>query len=128
MHSEMWTFIKNSQNIQTSKAQITTEKMKTGLIVCNIRKFKIPRRRRQREHQKNNRLNRQKENFAHASLFFVHFFFVLSLYDYDMKLPNFTLVYEGRKQATLEFSLSLSQNGYCCWEFGSRRVRLYLTI
>ena len=25
-----------------------------------------------------------------------------------MKLPNFTLVYEGRKQATLEFSLSLS--------------------
>ena len=61
---------------------------------------------------------------------FLYIFFLLSLYDYDMKLPNFTLVYGGRKQATLEFSLSLSlsQKGYCCWEFGSRRVRLYLTI
>ena len=75
----MWTFIKNSQNIQTSKAQITTEKMKTGLNVCNIRKFKISRRRRQRERQKNSRLNRQKENFAHASLFFVHFFFTFTV-------------------------------------------------
>ena len=39
---------------------------------------------------------------------FLNIFFLLSLYDYDMKLPNFTLVYGGRKQATLEFSLSLS--------------------
>ena len=39
---------------------------------------------------------------------FLYIFFLLSLYDYDMKLPNFTLVYGGRKQATLEFSLSLS--------------------
>ena len=40
---------------------------------------------------------------------FLYIFFLLSLYDYDMKLPNFTLVYGGRKQATLEFSLSLSK-------------------
>ena len=39
------------------------------------RDFTIQRRRRQREHQKNNnRFNRQNNNFARASHYFVHFF------------------------------------------------------
>ena len=42
----------------------------------NIRDFKIPRRQWQWERQKNNRLNRQNNNFARASRFFVHFFAV----------------------------------------------------
>ena len=37
---------------------------------------KMPRRRRQRERQKSNRLNKQNNNFARASRFFVHFFTV----------------------------------------------------
>ena len=39
-----------------------------------IRDFKIPRRGRQRERQKNNRFYKQNNNFARASRFFVHFF------------------------------------------------------
>ena len=37
------------------------------------RDFKMPRRRRQRERQKNNWLNKQNNNSARASRFFVHF-------------------------------------------------------
>ena len=33
-------------------------------------------------------LNKQNNNFARASRFLVHFF--LSLYDYNVKVPNFT--------------------------------------
>ena len=40
----------------------------------DIRDFKIQRRGRQRERQKNNRLYKQNNNFARASPFFVHFF------------------------------------------------------
>ena len=39
-----------------------------------IRYFKIQRRGRQREHQKNNWFNMQNNNFARASRFFVQFF------------------------------------------------------
>ena len=39
-----------------------------------IRNFKIQRRGRQRERHKNNRFNKQNNNFARASHFFVHFF------------------------------------------------------
>ena len=42
--------------------------------VSNKRDLKIPRRRRQRELQKSNRFDKQNNNFAHASRFFVHFF------------------------------------------------------
>ena len=38
------------------------------------RDFKIQRRGRQRERQKNNWFNKQNINFARASRFFVHFF------------------------------------------------------
>ena len=38
------------------------------------RDFQIQRRRRQRERQKGNRFNKQNNNFARASHFFVHFF------------------------------------------------------
>ena len=38
------------------------------------RDFTIQRRGRQRERQKNNRFNKQNNNFARASHFFVHFF------------------------------------------------------
>ena len=39
-----------------------------------IRDFKIPRRRRQLERQKNNTFNKQNNNFARTSHFFVNFF------------------------------------------------------
>ena len=38
------------------------------------RDFKIQRRGRQGEHQKNNWFNKQNNNFARTSRFFVHFF------------------------------------------------------
>ena len=38
------------------------------------RDFKIQRRGRQREHQKNNWFNKQNNNFARAPRLFVHFF------------------------------------------------------
>ena len=58
------------------------------------RDFKIQR---EQERQKNNWFNKQNNNFARASRFFVHFFPVL--HDYEVKMPNFAF-YGGRKQAT----------------------------
>ena len=46
------------------------------MLVVGIKDFKMPRRRRQRERQKGNRLNKQNINSARASRFFVHFFAV----------------------------------------------------
>ena len=43
-------------------------------LFMNTSDFKIQRRGRQRERQKNNRFNKQNNNFARASHFFVHFF------------------------------------------------------
>ena len=40
----------------------------------DIRDVKIQRRGRQQERQKNNRFNKQNNNFARALRFFVHFF------------------------------------------------------
>ena len=62
-------------------------------------------RRRQRERQKIYRckLNLENINFARTSRFFVHSF--PSLYDYDMKMLNFTF-YGRRKQAKTIFSFS----------------------
>ena len=39
-----------------------------------MRDFKIQRHGRQQERQKNNRFDKQNNNFARASRFFVHFF------------------------------------------------------
>ena len=63
---------------------------------CN-RDFKMPQRRRQQEHQKSSRLNRQNKNSAR----FVHF--LPSLHDYDRRMLNFTF-YGRRKQARAKFS------------------------
>ena len=63
---------------------------------CN-RDFKMPQRRRQQEHQKSSRLNRQNKNSAR----FVHF--LPSLHDSDRRMLNFTF-YGRRKQARTKFS------------------------
>ena len=44
----------------------------------NTRELNQPRRRRQRERQKNDVLNQQNNNFARASRFFVHFLAVVA--------------------------------------------------
>ena len=46
-------------------------------------------------------LDKQNNNFARASHFFVHF--SLSLHDYDVKLPNF-MFWRGQEQKTTTFS------------------------
>ena len=53
------------------------------------REVKQQRRRRQQERQKSNTFNRQNNNFARVSRFFVHFFAVTTGPQYDGKLPNF---------------------------------------
>ena len=58
------------------------------------RDFKIQRRGRQRERQKNNSFYKQNNNFARASRFFVHFF-AHFLHDYDVKMLNFVRVLWG---------------------------------
>ena len=73
------------------------------MLVVGIKDFKMPRRRRQRERQKGNRLNSKT-----VTLHVHHAFSCISLpllSDYDMKIPNFTL-YGERKQATAKFSYS----------------------
>ena len=71
--------------------------------VHETRDFKMPRRRRQRERQKSNWLNKQNNNSALASRFFVHFITVTARLRREM--PNATF-YGGRKQATAKFSVS----------------------
>ena len=56
----------------TAKAYSVSKDVPSSLI--DIRDFKIQRRERQRECQKNNWFNKQNNNFARASRFFVHFF------------------------------------------------------
>ena len=46
-------------------------------------------------------LDKQNNNFARASRYFVHFS-LLSLHDYDVKRPNFTF-YGGREGKTTNF-------------------------
>ena len=53
--------------------------------------------------EKSNGFVKPNNNFARASRLFVHFF--VSLHDYNVKMPDFTL-YGGRKQATTNFSFS----------------------
>ena len=77
------------------------------LVVGDNRDFKIRSRGRQRERKKYNSFNKQNNNFARASHFFVHFFPVsLFLHDYEVKIPKFAF-YGGRKQAKTKFYFSL---------------------
>ena len=74
------------------------------MMLLIISDFKIQRRGRQRERQRNNWFNiKQNNNFARASRFlYISFPF---LHDYDVKIPNFAF-YGGRKQATTKFYFS----------------------
>ena len=89
-----------------------------------IRDFKMSRRRRQRDRQKSNKLNRQNNNNARAWRFFVHFFAVTARLRRE-NAYNFTS-YGGRKQTTAKFSFS-----FWTWigflGIGSKTVHLLLT-
>ena len=60
----------------TAIAYSVSKDLLSSLI--DIRNFKIQRRERQREGQKNNWFNKQNNNFARPSHFFVHFFLVFA--------------------------------------------------
>ena len=93
-------------------------------VMVNKRKFGMWRR---RESQISNSFTRQNNNFARASLFFVHFFAVN--YTTTREMPNFTFC-EGRKQAMTKFILfmkldmvdrnSAPEEFACIWQ--SKRV------
>ena len=67
-----------------------------------IRDFKMPRRWRQRERQKSNRLKRQNNSATLHAFLYISW---PSLPDYDGKMPNFTF-YGGPKQTTAKVSFS----------------------
>ena len=93
-------------------------------VAFSVRDLKIRRRRRQRERPKSNKLNRQNNNNARASRFFVHFFAVTARLRRE-NAYNFTS-FGGRKQTTVKFSLS-----FWTWigflGIGSKTVHLLLT-
>ena len=64
----------------------------------NIMDFKIQRRGRQRERQKNNRFKKQNNNFASAITPFLYISFPL-MHDCGVKMPNFSF-FKGRNEAT----------------------------
>ena len=82
--------------------------VKDGIVFPSFhnRDLNIRRRRRQRKHIKNNLISK-------TTIFHVHHAFLQislpSLYDYDVKMPHFTL-YRGSIQATTKFPLS-----FCTW-------------
>ena len=92
---------KTFRMLSAGAIQFTLRKFCFWQCIVNNRKFKMERR---RESKKCNSLTRQNNNFARASLFFVHSF--PSLHDYHVKMPNFTFC-GGRKQAMTKFSFSL---------------------
>ena len=73
-------------------AVTTVQVVETSVTVNNSRELKQRRRRQQRERQKTIGLDWQNNNFARALRFFVHS--LPSLNDYDVKMPNFTLLVE----------------------------------
>jgi len=79
--------------------------MQAEVTAVNNRDFKIQRRGRRRERQKNNGVYKQINSFARASHFFCTFLCPF-LHDYDVKIPNFTF-FGVRKQATTKFYFSL---------------------
>ena len=68
-------------------AVTTVQVVERSVTVNNSRKLKQRRRRQQRGRQKTIRLDWQNNNFASSRLFH---FSLPSLYDYDVKMPNFT--------------------------------------
>ena len=94
------------------------------MLMVGIKDFKMPRRRRQRERKKGNRLNSKT-----VTLHVRHAFSCISLpllHDYYGKIPSF-IFYGGRKQATAKFSFSFLT---WVWFLGIRlkRVRLHLQM
>ena len=92
------------ENLAISQARFQIcEHLRYGRRVF-IRDFKMSRRRRQRDRQKSNKLNRQTNNNARVSRFFVHFFAVTARLRRE-NAYNFTF-YGELKQATAKFSFS----------------------
>ena len=85
----------------------------------DIRELKQWRRRRQRKHQKSSSLDRQNNNLARASRFFVHFFAVVS--QQDVNVPNFMFC-GGREHKTTTF-VFFSWTSIRRLEFNSRQIR-----
>ena len=56
------------------KNKSRNDKTSLAFVMEDIRDFKIQRRGRQQERQKKKWFNKQNNNFARASRFFVHFF------------------------------------------------------
>ena len=81
-------------------------------LVCKVAigKLGTPRRRRQREGQKSNKLNKEKNTELCRCIVLFLYIFLPSLLDYDGNMPNFTF-YGRRKQATANFP-SLSDLEY----------------
>ena len=88
------------------------------------RKSTLLIRKRERQKNYNNRFNKQNNNFARASLFFVHFLAVFAQL-YDVNFINFAF-YGERRQAKRDF-ISLSELGNGLLEFKFRNIRLRLT-
>ena len=107
---------KTFRMLSAGAIQFTLRKFCFWQCIVNNRKFKMQRR---RESKKCNSLTRQNNNFARASLFFVHSF--PSLHDYHVKMPNFTFC-GGRKQA-MKLQLDMVDRNY-----SPRRVRMHLTF
>ena len=79
-------------------------------------------RRRQREHQKSNRLNRQNNNSA-SRIFCIFLYHHCTTTTLKSLISRFM---ENLNKSRRNFLFS-SERGYSCWEFDSRRVRLHLT-
>ena len=54
------------------------------------------------------------------------YFSLPSPHDYDAKIPDFTLLYGGHKQATTNFFFFLSKLECGSQEINSRKIRLHL--
>ena len=104
----------------TAKACSVGKDVPSSLI--DIRDFKIQRRERQRERQKNNWFDKQNNNFARASRFFVHFFPVFA----RLRLKCLILRFMGDVNKQRRNFISLSELGYGPLKFSFRRVRLHL--
>ena len=105
----------------TAIAYSVSKDLPSSLI--DIRNFKIQRRERQRQGQKNNWFNKQNNNFASASRFFVHFFPVFARVRLKCLILRF--MEDVNKQG--RNVISLSELGYGPLKFSFRKVRLQLT-
>ena len=79
-------------------------KKKTKVCENSKSDFTIQRRGQQREHHKNNRVNKKKQQLCMVHYTFLYISFPF-LHYYDVKMPNFAF-YGERKQATTKFYFS----------------------